>query len=41
MERFLDDLRVFGIKADQGTTAAQDEGVWRRTAGQEEERFLA
>ena len=23
---FLDDLRVFGIKADQWTTAAQDEG---------------
>ena len=26
MGRFLDDLRVFGIKADQTTTAAQDEG---------------
>ena len=23
---FLDDLRAFGINADQGTTAAQDEG---------------
>ena len=34
MERFLDDLRAFGIKADQETTAVQDEGVWRRTAGQ-------
>ena len=34
MERFLDDLRAFGIKADQGRTAAQDEGVWRRTVEQ-------
>ena len=32
MECFLDDLRVFGINADQWTTAAQDEGGWRRTA---------
>ena len=31
---FLDDLRVFGINADQWTTAAQDEGEWRRTAEQ-------
>ena len=31
---FLDDLRAFGINADQWTTAAQDEGEWRRTAGQ-------
>ena len=29
---FLDDLRAFGINADQWTTAAQDEGEWRRTA---------
>ena len=30
---FLDDfLRVFGINADQWTTAIQDEGEWRRTA---------
>ena len=29
---FLDYLRVFGINADQWTTAAQDEGEWRRTA---------
>ena len=28
---FLDDLRAFGINADQWTTAAQDEGEWRRT----------
>ena len=26
MECFLDDLKVFGIKADQWTIAAQDEG---------------
>ena len=26
---FLDDLRAFGINADQWTTAAQDEGEWR------------
>ena len=31
---FLDDLRAFGINADQWTTAAQDEGGWRRTAEQ-------
>ena len=30
---FLDDLRAFGINADQWTTAAQDEGEWRRTRG--------
>ena len=29
---FQDDLRAFGINADQWTTAAQDEGEWRRTA---------
>ena len=31
---FLDDLRIFGINADQWTTAAQDGGEWRRTAEQ-------
>ena len=31
---FLDNLRAFGINADQWTTAAQDEEVWRRTAEQ-------
>ena len=31
---FLDDLRAFGINAYQWTTAAQDEGGWRRTAEQ-------
>ena len=37
---FLDDLRVFGINADQWTTAAQDEGEWRRTAEQGSEHFM-
>ena len=38
---FLDDLRAFGIHADQWTTAAQDEGEWCRTAEQEAEHFMA
>ena len=38
---FLDDLRAFGINADQWTTAAQDEGEWRRTAEQGTEHFMA
>ena len=38
---FLDDLRAFGINADQRTTAAQDEGEWRRTAEQGVEHFMA
>ena len=29
---FPDDLRAFGINADQWTIVAQDEGEWRRTA---------
>ena len=37
---FLDDLRGFGINADQWTTAAQDEGEWRRTADQAAEHFM-
>ena len=41
MERFLDDLRAFGINADQWTTAAQDEVEWRRTAEQGAEYFMA
>ena len=41
MECFLDDLRAFGINADQLTTAAQDEGEWRRTAEQGAEHFMA
>ena len=31
---FKDDFRAFGINADQWTTAAQNEGEWRRAAGQ-------
>ena len=38
---FLDDLRAFGINADQWTTAAQDEWEWRRTAEQGAEHFMA
>ena len=38
---FLDDLRAFGINADQWATAARDEGEWRRTAEQELEHFMA
>ena len=38
---FLDDLRAFGIDADQWTTAAQDEGEWCRTAEQGVEHFMA
>ena len=38
---FLDDLRAFGINADQWTTAAQDEGEWRGTAEQGVEYFIA
>ena len=41
MGYFLDDLRAFGINADQWTTAAQDEGEWRRTAEQGQEHFMA
>ena len=38
---FLDDLRAFGINADQWATAAQDEGEWRKTAEQGAEHFMA
>ena len=38
---FLDDLRAFGINADQWTTAAQDEGEWRRAVEQAAEYFMA
>ena len=38
---FLDDLRAFGINAEQWTTAAQDEGEWCRTAEQGAEHFMA
>ena len=38
---FLDDLRAFGINADQWTTTAQHEEEWRRTAEQGAEYFMA
>ena len=39
---FLDDLRAFGINADQWwTLAAQGEGKWRRAAEQGAEHFMA
>ena len=38
---FLDELRGFGINADQWTSAAQDEGEWCRTAEQAAEHFMA
>ena len=38
---FLDNLRAFGINAEQSMTAAQDEGEWRRTAEQGAEHFMA
>ena len=41
MRCHLDDVRAFRIYADQQTTAAQDEGKWRRTAEQGEKRFMA
>ena len=37
----LDDLRAFGINADQLTTAAQDKGEWCRKGEQGAERFMA
>ena len=36
----LHDFRAFGINADQWTTAAQDEGEWRKTAEQGAGRFM-
>ena len=36
----LDDLRTFGINADQWITAAQDEAEWLKTAEQGAERFM-
>ena len=38
---FLGHLKAFGINADQWTTAAQDEGEWRRTAEQGVGHFMA
>ena len=37
----LDDLRAFGINADQWTAAAQDEGEWCKLGEQGAERFVA
>ena len=37
---FLDNLRAFGINADQWTTAAQDEEEWRRTVEQGAKHFI-
>ena len=37
----MDDLRAFGINADQWITAAQDEGEWRKTAEQGAGYFMA
>ena len=44
MGSLLNELRAFGINADQWTTAAQDEGERRKTAEQKAkgaERFTA
>ena len=38
---FLDDLRAFGINADQWMTAAQDEWGWCKTIEQRTEHFTA
>ena len=38
---FLDDFRAFDIDAHQWTTAAQNEGEWRRTAEQGGDHFMA
>ena len=38
---FLDDLRAFGINADQWTTAAQEGDEWLRTAERGAEHFMA
>ena len=37
---FLDDFKAFGTNADKWTTAAQDEGEWRKTAEQGAEYFM-
>ena len=38
---FLDDLRAFGVNADQWTTTVQDEREWRRMAEEGAEHFMA
>ena len=40
MECLLDDLRAFGINADQWTTVAQDEGECRKTGKQRGKHFM-
>ena len=37
---FLEDLGAFDINTNQWTTAAQDEGEWRKTAEQGTERSM-
>ena len=41
MGYFLDDLKAFGDDAHQRTTAAQNDGEWRKTAEQGAGRFMA
>ena len=41
MRCLVDDLKSFRINADQWTTAAQDEGEWRKTAERGAEHFMA
>ena len=36
----LDDLKAFGINADQWTAPAQEEGEWRKTVEQRAERSM-
>ena len=38
---FLHELRAFDVNANQWTTAAQDEGEWRRTTEQGATNFMA
>ena len=38
---FLIDFRVFSINADQWMAVVQDEVIWRKTAEQGAERFMA
>ena len=40
MECLLDNLRGFGIDADQLTSTAQEEGDWRKVVKQEAERLM-
>ena len=40
MRCLLDDLRVFGMNAEQWMTVAQNEGEWSKTEEQEAECFM-